>query len=81
MVDGIRKTVTRKGRTYKAVVTPEEVEEQKALLVALTKGVSVPATALSFVSTLLDAEKEKVDDDFITELENMIQRYKEKNRG
>lgn len=81
VVDSIRKTVTRKGRAYKAVVTSREVEEQDALLSAITKGNSVPSTALSFVATLLETKSQQVDDEFITELENMIQKYKEENRG
>lgn len=81
VVDSIRKTVTRKGRAYKAVVTQREVDEQNALLSALTEGVSMPEAALSFVSTLLESKSEQLNTEFVTELENMIQKYKEEKRG
>lgn len=80
-MDSIKKTVTRKGRAYKAIVTKRELDEQDALLSALTEGTSMPKAALSFVSTLLDTDSEQVDAAFITELENMIQKYKEEKRG
>lgn len=73
-VDSIKRTVTRTGRAYVPAVTREEYADHTRLLNSITISTSIPQTSLAFFSTLL--ETGKVDDDFISELESMIQDYK-----
>lgn len=75
-VDCIRKSVTRTARAYVPTISRKAYEKQNALISALTTNDSMPETALSFVSTML--ESETVNDQFVQELEKMIEEYKNK---
>ena len=73
-VAGIKHTVTRTGRAYVPAVTRKDYEKNEFLFDSIRTSTSMPQTSLSFFSCLI--EQEKVDDDFISELESMIQTYK-----
>ena len=73
-VDSIKRTVTRTGRAYVPAITRKEYEEHTKLLDAIKVSTSMTKTSFSFFSTLL--KNEKIDDAFISELEEMIQSYK-----
>lgn len=73
-VDSIRRTVTRTGRAYIPTITQEDYVNHTRLLNSIRINTSMPQTSLTFFSTLLGTGK--VDDSFISELESMIQDYK-----
>ena len=73
-VDSIKRTVTSTGRAYVPAVTKQEYEKQQALLESLLQNGSVASNMLSFFSSMLDADE--LDDDFLNEIETLIQNYK-----
>ena len=75
-VDSIKRTVTRTGRAYVPAITRKEYENNEHLLASIRTSTSIPQTSLSFFSNLI--KNGQIDDNFISELENMIQDYKKR---
>jgi predicted transcriptional regulator len=73
-VESLRQSTTKMGRAYIPVVSKKEYEEQWALIQALSKDGFIASSLLSYFSTLLCTDY--VDDEFLEELETMIQDYK-----
>ena len=75
-VDSIVKTVTRTGRAYASVVKKEDYENQQALIKNVVESDDVQKGILSYCSALIRSDE--VTEEFICELENMIESYKNK---
>ncbi|MCI8332962.1 MAG: BlaI/MecI/CopY family transcriptional regulator [Lachnospiraceae bacterium] len=73
-VDSIKRTSTRTGRAYVPAISKQEYEKQHTLIHTLFQNGTVSSNMLSFLSTMLDANQ--IDDDFIHEIEALIQDYK-----
>ena len=73
-VDSIKKSVTRAGRAYVAIISKEQYETCKEVGESLFNNQQLPNNALKLVLCLLKTNT--VDDSFIEELEQMIQDYK-----
>lgn len=75
-VDSIRRTITRTGRAYVPAITKEDYEKNEHLLDSIQASISLPQTSLAFFSNLIECGD--IDDAFIVQLEDMIQKYKTK---
>ena len=73
-VDSIQRTSTRTGRAYVPAIPKQEYEKQHALIQTLFQNGTVTNNMLSFLFSMLDADQ--LDDDFINEIETLIQDYK-----
>lgn len=73
-VDSIRRTITRTGRAYVPAITKEDYEKNEHLLDSIQTSTSLPHTSLAFFSNLIECGD--IDDEFIAQLEDMIQKYK-----
>ena len=74
-VDSIRRTVTRMGRAYAPAISREEYELQMEFVNSMSQSQSLKKSTLNLCSTLLHSDI--VDDDFISELESIIQDFKD----
>lgn len=75
-VDSIRRTITRTGRAYVPAITKEDYEKNEHLLDSIQASISLPQTSLAFFSNLIECGD--IDDAFIVQLEDMIQKYRTK---
>lgn len=73
-VDSIVKTSTRTGRAYVPLIKKEVYQEQKKLMEEIVESDNVQEGILSYCSTLIDSESPS--EEFICELEKMIEQYK-----
>ena len=77
-VDSIVQTKTRTGRAYKPTITKAAYEEQKQLFDTVINEDNARKGVFSFISALV--ESQNIDDDFIQEMDSLINNYKEKIR-
>lgn len=75
-VDSIRRTITRTGRAYVPAITKEDYKKNEHLLDSIQASISLPQTSLAFFLNLIECGD--IDDAFIVQLEDMIQKYKTK---
>lgn len=77
-VDSIRKTVTRTGRAYVAAVSKDAYERQETHMKNVSSDMKLSECALRLVCCLLKADA--IEDNFVQELEQMIEDYKNTNK-
>lgn len=74
-VDGVKKTVTRSGRTYAPTITKKEYNTQMELMKFISESRSLTETAEKLIEAI--CKSEEYDPNFLDALENKILQYKD----